>query len=41
MVIRFGRTQDWEEIARNYPYVFGGESRTTPNTAIHYTGKEF
>jgi len=40
MVIRFGRTQDWEEIARNYPYVFGGESRTTPNTAIHYVGKE-
>jgi hypothetical protein len=26
MVIRVGHTQDWEEIARNYPYAFGGES---------------
>jgi hypothetical protein len=26
VVIRFGHTQDWEEIVRNYPYVFGGES---------------
>lgn len=25
MVIRFGHTDDWEKIVRDYPYVFGGE----------------